>query len=187
MGKIELLDCTLRDGAYVVNGDFGETTIRGVIRNLTEAHVEYIECGWLKDGAHVPGSTYYHIPGDACCYMPDGHVCAKYVAMIDWDRYNLESLPMCDNRSISTIRMVFPHGKQKDALSLASKITEKGYCVTCGIHIAPRAKMMEWKYCYGARPIKFILDKRRAVDVDDVFDMACARSWLDMVDVESEI
>ena len=43
--KIELLDCTLRDGAYINASIFGKDTIRGMIKRLQNAKVEIIECG----------------------------------------------------------------------------------------------------------------------------------------------
>lgn len=46
---IKVLDCTLRDGAYVVNGNFGEERINGIIEILNSAGVDIIELGWLKD------------------------------------------------------------------------------------------------------------------------------------------
>ena len=42
------LDCTLRDGAYINNAEFGKPAMRGIISKLQDAHVEIIECGWLK-------------------------------------------------------------------------------------------------------------------------------------------
>ena len=53
------------------------------------------------------------------------------------------------------------------------------YIVTDGILIAPRLKMIEWKYFHGSNPVKFLIDKKSAVDVDDGLDLACARAWLD--------
>ena len=35
--KPMLLDCTLRDGAYIVDSQFGEPVIRGLIQKLEEA------------------------------------------------------------------------------------------------------------------------------------------------------
>ncbi len=32
--KISLLDCTLRDGAYIVNADFGESVIKGLYTEI---------------------------------------------------------------------------------------------------------------------------------------------------------
>ena len=59
MARIELLDCTLRDGAYIVNGNFGDDIIVGIIKKLDAAKVDIIECGWLKDAAHGEGSVYH--------------------------------------------------------------------------------------------------------------------------------
>lgn len=53
------------------------------------------------------------------------------------------------------------------------------YIVTDGILIAPRKKMIEWHYFHGPNPVRFIIDKKSAVDIDDGLDLACARAWLD--------
>ena len=57
--KIQLLDCTLRDGAYIVDSEFGAPAMRGIIKNLGEANIDVIECGWLKDKPHKPGTTFF--------------------------------------------------------------------------------------------------------------------------------
>ena len=69
MGKIQLLDCTLRDGAYIVNGMFGDNGIKGIIKNLQESAIDIIEIGWLKDPEYTPGTTYYHTPQDAISFL----------------------------------------------------------------------------------------------------------------------
>lgn len=61
------------------------------------------------------------------------------------------------------------------------------YYVTDGILLAPREKMIEWKYFHGYNPYRFILDKRTSIDVDDGLDLACARAWLDMDESVSQI
>ena len=48
MFKIKILDCTLRDGGYVNNWDFGKDNIQKIIKNLTSAGIEFIECGFLS-------------------------------------------------------------------------------------------------------------------------------------------
>lgn len=52
------------------------------------------------------------------------------------------------------------------------------YVKTCGISIAPRLDMIRWKYDHGTNPYKFILSKRAAIDIDDIYDLECARVWL---------
>lgn len=61
------------------------------------------------------------------------------------------------------------------------------YFVTDGILLAPRKKMIEWKYFHGSHPYRYILDKRTSVDIDDGLDLACARAWLDMDESVSQI
>ena len=61
------------------------------------------------------------------------------------------------------------------------------YYATDGILIAPREKMVEWKYFHGKHPYRYILDKRTSIDIDDGLDLACARAWLDMDESVSQI
>lgn len=61
------------------------------------------------------------------------------------------------------------------------------YFVTDGILLAPREKMIEWKYFHGSNPYRYILDKRTSIDIDDGLDLACARAWLDMDESVSQI
>jgi 4-hydroxy 2-oxovalerate aldolase len=130
MSNIEVLDCTLRDGAYIVDAKFGSKTIGGIIKRLQDANINIIECGWLKDFEHVEGTTFYHVPSDLEHYLiTEKNHYTTYVAMIDYNRYNLDYLPIRDGKSIDAIRVVFPHGKMKEGLSLVEKIKDKGYKV----------------------------------------------------------
>lgn len=52
------------------------------------------------------------------------------------------------------------------------------YRMVNGMFIAPREKMIEWKYFHGRNPYKYILDKKAAVDIDDELDLVCARAYL---------
>lgn len=128
MGNIRMLDCTLRDGAYIVNGIFGESAIRGIIDKLQEAGVDMIECGWLKNSTHEIGTTYFHTPDDLQNYLMTKQS-ALHVAMIDWDRYDVSVLPECDHKSIDAIRVVFPVDKYREGIFVGEKIKEKGYQV----------------------------------------------------------
>lgn len=127
--NVKLLDCTLRDGAYIVNSNFGENAIKGIIKKLQDANVEIIECGWLKDSPHVKGSSFYHVPQDLEQYLIEKCNYAIYTVMIDWDRYDVEQLPENDGLSVDAIRVVFPHGKHKEGINVGEIIKKKGYQV----------------------------------------------------------
>ncbi len=125
--KISLLDCTLRDGAYINNGEFGKPAMRGIISKLQDAHVEIIECGWLKDPEYKEGTTYYHVPSDALPYINKKDEKVMYCAMIDWNRYDASVLPEYDGKTIDAVRIVFPHGKHNEAIGIGYEIRKKGY------------------------------------------------------------
>lgn len=129
MKKINLLDCTLRDGAYINQSKFGIPVLKGIIKKLQDAGVEIIECGWLKDSMHEIGSAYYHIPKDLEQYLLVHDEDTDYVAMIDWDRYNVDNLPNYEGKAINAIRVVFPRGKCREGMEVGKKIREKGYQV----------------------------------------------------------
>lgn len=47
MNHAKLLDCTLRDGAYLIEKNFGEANIKGIIKGLMNARIDYIEIGFF--------------------------------------------------------------------------------------------------------------------------------------------
>lgn len=127
MGKISVLDCTLRDGAYIVESKFGTAAIKGIIGKLQNSNIEIIECGWLKDKPHGEGSSFFHTPADVKQYISKKNPSCTYVVMIDWDRYDDSVLPVNDGETIDAVRVVFPHGKVRQALEIAERIRRKGY------------------------------------------------------------
>lgn len=127
--NVKLLDCTLRDGAYIVDSKFGEAAIKGIIAKLQVAGVELIECGWLKNSEHKYGTSFYHTPEDVIQYINEKSKDATYVAMIDWDRYDLVNLPEYDGKSVDAIRVVFPYSNFLEGIEVGRQIKEKGYKV----------------------------------------------------------
>lgn len=129
MKKVNILDCTLRDGAYIVDAKFGNAAISGIIHELTEAKIDIIEVGWLKDSAYEDGTTFFHTPDDMKPFLKDKDKNLTYVAMIDWNRYDVNNLTPYDGTTIDAIRVVFPREHYKDAVKLAEPIRAKGYRV----------------------------------------------------------
>lgn len=127
MQNLYILDCTLRDGAYIVDGNFGDNAIKGIINNLHKANIDMIEVGWLKDITHQKGSTYFQYCEDIIPYLQSDSKQKSYIAMIDYGRYDLNKLSNYDGTSINTIRLVFPKEKFEEAIEFSSKIKEKGY------------------------------------------------------------
>lgn len=127
--KVKVLDCTLRDGAYIVNGNFSKASIRGIVDKLNTARIDIIEVGWLKDDEHKEGSTYYHVPSDFSRYLNEKKENTIYTAMIDYNRYDISKLSQNDKNNIDAIRIVFPYGKYKEGIAVGKEILKKSYKV----------------------------------------------------------
>ena len=52
MSQVKVLDCTLRDGGYCNNWCFGIDNIQAILSGLSEAKLDYIECGYLSNKQH---------------------------------------------------------------------------------------------------------------------------------------
>ena len=46
---VKILDCTLRDGGYIINWNFGKEGIISILDYLSSAGIDYAEAGFLKE------------------------------------------------------------------------------------------------------------------------------------------
>ena len=123
---IKVLDCTLRDGAYVVESRFGMDRIRDIITCLDASGVDIVECGWLRDCVHDKDSVFYNIPEDVVPYVSSKH-CERSL-MFDCGRYDISKLPQ-NSGIIDIIRVAF-YKKSLDEISFAvERVKSKGYKV----------------------------------------------------------
>lgn len=60
MSKIKVLDCTLRDGGYVNNWEFGRDHIHSVRQKLEQAGADIIELGFMRDEAYHADRAVYN-------------------------------------------------------------------------------------------------------------------------------
>ena len=49
MDNIKVLDCTLRDGGYINDWNFGKENIKKIIDKLSKANIDIIECGFISN------------------------------------------------------------------------------------------------------------------------------------------
>ena len=130
MSKIKILDCTLRDGGYCNEWNFGFENIKQIIAGLVESGVEIIECGFLTDKVvYDKDITKY-----TNLKQLGGVVSAKrseqmYVCMVNYGEYMIDKLPECEKTPIDGVRLAFHKKDMVAALDLCNSIKEKGYKV----------------------------------------------------------
>ena len=126
--SIQLLDCTLRDGGYLVDTMFGETFVKGFTRSMTDAGLNVVEVGFLKDEPHRTGSTIYNNAAQIRPYLPrQRREGVSYVCLSDFSRYHISNLEPYDGTSIDGVRACFFKKERKDVLDFCREIKRKGY------------------------------------------------------------
>jgi 4-hydroxy 2-oxovalerate aldolase len=127
MSNIKILDCTLRDGGYVNNFQFGKNAISKIIAQLTDANIDIIECGFLEDCIYDENTSIFNCIEDIKPLIPSDHKNSMYVAMACYGEYSLDKLSDYDGTSIDGIRVTFHYNEVDEALAYCKKIQDKGY------------------------------------------------------------
>jgi 4-hydroxy 2-oxovalerate aldolase len=105
--KLEILDCTLRDGGYVNDFLFGENLKIDLLKNLNDSKIEIIELGFLKNGNHERDSTLYNKINDVYKYINIQNLDSKLSLMIRPDWYDINLLEKDISNSIGILRFAF--------------------------------------------------------------------------------
>ena len=127
MDRCSILDCTLRDGGYITDWYFGEDTIRNVIKGLSLANLDYVECGYLNPSETKKGMAVFHdieMIGD---YFPNINKKPFMLAMADCAQILPEQITPYTGKSIEGIRVVFYKHQIKEALELCRSVKKQGY------------------------------------------------------------
>ena len=131
MGKVYLLDCTLRDGGYVNDWRFGFETIKGFSKKISQTGIEIYEVGFLKGATYDPNRAIFPTIDSYKDVITPKNPNMKYVAMLDMSNpIPLELIPKYDGTSVDGIRVIFKKDKLKEAYEYCKKIQELGYFIS---------------------------------------------------------
>lgn len=151
MKDIMVLDCTLRDGAHVVSGDFKHDCILNVISKLTEANTDIVEFGFLKMGdIYDPDKVYYPYIENAYAILDEvkpGDTCTDtdtpiYALMARADEYDINRLPPANGR-IKLIRVAFYYDYLDGGIAFAKRVMELGYLCSLNLINTPGSTLDE--------------------------------------------
>lgn len=157
--KLKILDCTLRDGGYTNNWNFGEKAITDIINKLCKSKIDITEIGFLNDKTeYVNGSSLFNSveKADDCIKIADIPKTEKCVAMIMHNKFNCDNLSPKNNLRLSGIRYCFKKDYIDEALENCEIIRSKGY----DIYLQP-ASLTD----YSDYDILSLIDKANKMDI----------------------
>lgn len=131
MGKISLVDCTLRDGGYVNDWDFGHDNLISIFERLVDSKVDIIEVGFLDERrpydynrSIFPDTESIGRTFDSIKKRPP-----MVLGMIDYGACPLENIQPCDESFLDGIRVIFKKHKMHDAMKFCARLKTLGYKV----------------------------------------------------------
>lgn len=127
MNKISVLDCTLRDGGYVNDFDFSKTAIKTIITKLGKAHMDIIECGFLKETEYDEDKSLFSRIEQITPFITPKKEGTMYVAMIVTGTISADKIAPRTEDSIDGIRITFHKTEIEEAFYLGYALMEKGY------------------------------------------------------------
>ena len=118
MGRIQLLDCTLRDGGYVNDWNFGHNNLISIFERLVNARIDIVEVGFIDDRREfdinrsiLPDTRSFEEVYGKC-----NHKDTMVVGMIDYGTCSLSNLQPCNESILDGIRVIFKKDKRKEAV-----------------------------------------------------------------------
>lgn len=130
MNRVQVLDCTLRDGGYCNQWRFGFENAKKITKSLVDAGIDIVECGFITNRIDYDlDVTKYTDVNQITKIIPHNRNNKLFVALMNYGEYNIDDLSVYDGSSIDGIRVAYHKKNRYEALELCKKIKEKGYLV----------------------------------------------------------
>ena len=129
--NIKLLDCTMRDGGYNNDWDFGHDILINLFERSISSGVDFIEVGFIDDRRTFDINRSI-IPNTSSAEKIWGNLDkmnTKVVAMIDYGTCDLKHIQPSKDSFIDGIRVIFKMELMHEALDYCKKLNELGYLV----------------------------------------------------------
>jgi 4-hydroxy 2-oxovalerate aldolase len=128
MGRINLLDCTLRDGGYVNDWVFGYDVIKSIIGKLIDSKIDILEIGFMDDKVYKPDRTVFTNTKQMSDLIAPKHPELQYAGMIgESNRPSLDNISFSDGKSVDIIRIIIWKRLLRESYEYCKGIVEKGY------------------------------------------------------------
>lgn len=131
MKEIKLLDCTLRDGGYLNDWEFGYSNLISTFERLVSSNTDIIEIGFLDERRNFDINRSI-MPDSKSVEKIYGKVDKKnvlVVGMIDYGTCSIEQLEKCEDSYLDGIRVIFKKHLMHEAIAFCKQIKNLGYKV----------------------------------------------------------
>jgi len=131
LGKVKILDCTIRDGGYINNWQFPLDFAKALYRAVSEAGVDYIETGFMFGESRETKSPWANY--DPAVYkelraaVPNG---CKVAGLLNYGGFEMNEIPPASESHFDMLRLVCHRVDAAAATETAAALAQKGYETT---------------------------------------------------------
>lgn len=131
MREIKLLDCTLRDGGYLNDWEFGHNSIVNIFERLVSAGIDIIEVGFIDDRRPYDFNRTI-MPNSKSVeeiYKDLDFGDTMLVGMIDYGTCDISNIIPAKDSILKGIRVIFKKHLRKEAMFYCKQLKDLGYAV----------------------------------------------------------
>lgn len=126
MNSIQVLDCTLRDGGYVNDWQFGDENAKDIVRIVSESGVDYVELAFIRYCNYIANKMEFNDMQQITNLFRPSNI--KLSAMVEIGYgYPASLIPPRSSNTVDLIRLVVWKRMMKDSYIYAQELIEKGY------------------------------------------------------------
>jgi len=86
--SVKILDCTLRDGGYIIDWDFSKANVTSILDGLSSANIDFVEAGFLKICQNNPDKTFWTSIDEFAKHINSSQ---NYTLMVNYGEYPIEN------------------------------------------------------------------------------------------------
>ncbi len=128
--KVQILDCTIRDGGYLNNWSFEKKLVRETYRALSKAGVDYFEIGYTGTEKYFDRNAYgiWRFSDERDIHEACSNIHgAKIAIMADYGKFDVDTLRPRSESLVGLFRLAAHKDQMQNALTLLSKVKTRGY------------------------------------------------------------
>lgn len=126
---IKILDCTLRDGGYVNDWQFGDDAARDICKLVGQTGVDYFEVGFIKLCEYVKDKIQFNDMNQITKLFKPTYQKLSLIVEVGYG-YPVTSFPERSSETVDLVRVIMWKRMLKEGLEYCRQLKQKGYEVS---------------------------------------------------------
>ncbi len=126
MSKINVLDCTLRDGGYVNDWQFGDANAKHIVELLSRTGIDYVEVGFIKLCDYQNDKIQFNEMSQVADLFKPTTQKLSLIVEVGYG-YPIEKFPDHSEKTADLVRVIMWKRMLKEGYDYCKALIEKGY------------------------------------------------------------